>query len=174
MSELLDRADAVGAVVARVRGLAGDRQAEAAEALAGRLEVAARRRRLDHERTRHARRRLLEERAGRLAALLLVRGQEDPERAARRAGQADRLEQQHETRLHVVRARAVRPITLEAERDHRQRAQRPDRVRMPEQEQRLARAVELGDEVVALVQPHVRAQRLELDAHPLGDLPHAR
>ena len=45
---------------------------------------------------------------------------------------------------------------------------------MAEQEQRLALTVELGHEVITLVQPHACTERLELDAHPVGDLADAR
>ena len=168
--ELLDRAHALVAMRARVRRPARDRESEAAEPLARRLEVPVRRRRLDDERRCRSLRSRLEVCAAGRAAHLLVRGQEHAERTAPLAGVLDRFEQHDEAGLHVVDARPVREVALDPERHRGQRSDRPDRVGVADQQERRSGAAELGADVVAVEERYGRAQRLELAAHPLGDL----
>ena len=170
--ELLDRARPVFGVRASVGGMAMDDEAVAGESLPGGLQVAPLGRRLEDERGRDVAGRLLDERPPGEAAGLLVRGEEDAGGAAADAGLADRLDEDDEPRLHVVGAGAVRAPVLDPEGHGREGPDRPHRVDMAEQEERLALARQVDAEVVA-AERRLAAVPLELGGDALRHGPQA-
>jgi hypothetical protein len=166
--ELLDRARPLVGMRAGVGGVAVDDEAVAGESLPGGLQVSPLGRRLEDERCRHVAGRLLDERPPGEAPGLLVGGEEDARGAPPVARPAESLDEDDETRLHVVGARAVRAPVLDPEGHVRERADRPHRVDVPEQEERLALAGEVDAEVVA-GERRLAAVRLERGGEALRD-----
>jgi len=163
--ERLDRARAA-AGLGSVRRAARHGDSEATEALARRLQVARRGRRLAHERGRGAVGRAGEELARGGAADLLVGGDDHAQRM-RGVRTTDRLEQHDEPAFHVVRAGPVRPSVLDAPRHRLERPPRPHRVEVAEEHERRPATAELRVEVVG--HPlHLRSQGRQLRSEPLA------
>src|SRR5919204_1226059 len=169
--ELLGRADAFGAMRARVGGTAGDRQSEPAEPFPRDLEVAACAGRLDDERGGAALRLALEMRPRLAAAHLLVGGEEDPQGACPAGREPDRLDEDDQTGLHVVHAGPVGAVAVDPEGHRRQRPLRPDGVGVADEHERRLVAVELDDEMVAVEEARAAAERLQCAGADLGDAP---
>ena len=143
MGELDDRVDPLLGLDPRVRRAPLDLQGEVADALARRLQPAARQGRLHHEHVGARPRLFLDQGArGRAADLLVGREQHDdrPRRPRRERTQgAEGVFHQHEAALHVIDARPVGASALDAERHLRQRADLPDRVVVAEDQRRRSR-----------------------------------
>ena len=170
LGELLYRACTLEQIRAGMRRPAFDRDAKPPETLAGRFQMTLRGRGLDDERCSHSVHGFAQRLARSAAALLLVRREEDTERAASAPRLVDRGQQQDEARLHVIDARAACDVALGHERHRREGAFQPDRVAVADDSEWRTRSGQVRPYVAALEHGRLGSACAQLARHHLCDL----
>ena len=151
--QLAHRADALTGIEPGMRRHAARDQLELADALAARLQRAARQRRLEHQHRLAVRRFGFDQRARRGAADLLVRRPQHHRLAVSRPPARSRARvasvARRDARLHVEHAGPVQAPAVARDRHSSQLPDRPHRVEVAEQQHLSRAAAEAGAQVIA-------------------------